>query len=53
MGDIWYVDEVFISIRGQRHYLWRAVDQDGDMIDVLVTRRRDRRAAKRFLMGPL
>jgi len=48
LGDIWHVDELFISIRGQRYYLWRAVDQDGDVIDILVTRRRDRKAAKRF-----
>jgi len=48
LGDIWHVDELFITIRGQRYYLWRAVDQDGDVIDILVTRRRDRRAAKRF-----
>ena len=47
-GDIWLVDELFIRIRGRRHYLWRAVDQDGDVIDILVTRRRDRKAAKRF-----
>ena len=48
LGDIWHVDEVFITIRGERHYLWRAVDQDGDVRDILVTRRRDKRAAKRF-----
>ena len=48
LGDIWHVDELFITIRGQRHYLWRAVDQDGDVIDILVTRRRDGKAAKRF-----
>jgi putative transposase len=48
LGDIWHVDELFITIRGQRHYLWRAVDQDGDVLDILVTRRRDKRAAKRF-----
>ncbi len=47
LGDIWHVDEVFITIRGQRHYLWRAVDQDGDVLDILVTRHRDRKAAKR------
>jgi hypothetical protein len=40
--------EVFITIRGERHYLWRAVDQDGDVLDILITRHRDRRAAKRF-----
>ncbi len=48
LGDIWHVDELFITIQGQRRYLWRAVDQDGDVIDILVTKRRDRRAAKRF-----
>ena len=48
LGDIWHVDEVFITIRGERHYLWRAVDQDGDVLDILVTRHRDRKAAKRF-----
>jgi putative transposase len=48
LGDIWHLDEVFISIRGQRHYLWRAVDQDGDVLDILVQRRRDGRAAKLF-----
>ncbi len=48
LGDIWHVDELFITIRGERHYLWRAVDQDGDVLDILVTRHRDKRAAKRF-----
>ena len=47
LGDVWFVDEVFIKIRGQLHYLWRAVDQDGDVLDILVTKRRDKRAAKR------
>jgi len=42
------VDELFITIRGERHYLWRAVDQDGDVLDILVTRHRDKRAAKPF-----
>ena len=46
LGDIWHVDELFITI--QRHYLWRAVDQDGDVLDILVTRHRDKSAAKRF-----
>ena len=36
LGDIWHLDEVFVKIRGKRHYLWRAVDQDGDVIDILV-----------------
>jgi len=53
LGDIWHVDEVFIKIRGERHYLWRAVDQDGDVIDILVTKRRDRQAAKRFFRKAL
>ena len=48
LGDTWYLDEVFVTIQGQRQYLWRAVDQDGDVIDILVQSRRDRRAAKRF-----
>ena len=53
LGDIWHVDELFITIQGQRLYLWRAVDQDGDVIDILVTKRRDRRAAKRFFRRAL
>ena len=36
LGDTWFLDEVFITIRGRRQYLWRAVDQDGDVIDILV-----------------
>ena len=48
LGDGRHVDEVFITIRGQRRYLWRAVDQDGDVLEILVTRRRNARAAKRF-----
>ena len=48
MGDTWYLDELFVNIQGRRQYLWRAVDQDGDVIDILVQPRRDRRAATRF-----
>ena len=48
LGDQWYLDEVFIKIRGDLHYLWRAVDQDGDTIDILVQKRRNKQAAKRF-----
>ena len=47
-GDPWHIDEVFITMQGQRHYLYRAVDQDGDVIDILVQRRRNQRAAERF-----
>jgi len=48
LGDAWHLDEVFVKIRGKRHYLWRAVDQDGDVIDILVQKYRNARAAKRF-----
>ncbi len=48
LGDTWYLDEVFATIQGQRRYLWRAVDQDADLLDILVQSRRDRRAAIRF-----
>jgi putative transposase len=48
LGDIWHVDELFVNIQGKRHYLWRAVDQDGDVIDILVQKHRNTHAAKRF-----
>jgi len=48
LGDIWYLDELFVRINGQQQYLWRAVDQDGDVIDILQPRR-DQPAAERFL----
>ena len=48
LGDTWYLDELFVMINGQRRYLWRAVDQDGDVIDILVQPRRDAAAARRF-----
>ncbi len=48
LGDTWHLDELFVTIQGRRQYLWRAVDQDGDVIDILVQSRRDRRAAARF-----
>ena len=47
-GDTWYLDEMFIKLGGKRYYLWRAVDQDGEVLDILVQKRRDTRAAKRF-----
>src|SRR5258707_7290139 len=47
-GDQWYLDEVFLKINGRLHYLWRAVDQEGDVLDILVQSRRDKRAAKKF-----
>jgi putative transposase len=48
LGDTWHLDEVFLKINGRIHYLWRAVDQDGDVLDILVQTRRDKRAAKKF-----
>ena len=48
LGDTWHIDEVFVTIQGQRHYLYRAVDQDGDVIDILVHPRRNQRVAERF-----
>src|SRR5689334_1407268 len=47
-GDKWFMDEVFIRIRGKLHYLWRAVDQDGHVLDILVQSRRSAKAAQRF-----
>jgi putative transposase len=47
-GDKWHLDEVFVTIQGQHHYLWRVVDQEGHIIDMLVQRRRDKAAAKTF-----
>ncbi len=47
-GDWLYLDEVFIKINGRQYYLWRAVDQDGEVVDVFVQERRDGAAARRF-----
>jgi putative transposase len=47
-GDKWFLDEVFLTIRGKRHYLWRAVDQDDNVLDILVQSRRNKKAAKKF-----
>jgi putative transposase len=46
--DQWFLDEVNIKIQGKQQYLWRAVDQDGEVLDILVQSRRNRKAAKRF-----
>ncbi|GGT77080.1 IS6 family transposase [Streptomyces atratus] len=48
LGDRWHLDEVFIKINGERKYLWRAVDADGTVLDILVQNRRDKAAARRF-----
>jgi putative transposase len=47
-GDKWHLDEVFITINGERYYLWRAVDQDDNVLDILVQSRRNKKAAKKF-----
>ncbi|MET8748029.1 IS6 family transposase [Streptomyces sp. NPDC004728] len=46
-GDKWHLDEVFIKINGEREYLWRAVDQDGNVLGILVQEKRDKAAARR------
>jgi putative transposase len=48
LGDTWHLDEVFLTIHGERQYLWRAVDQEGHVLDILGQRRRDTHAAKTF-----
>jgi putative transposase len=47
--DVWHLDEVVVTIAGQKHWLWRAVDQDGYVLDEIVQRLRDSKAAKRLL----
>lgn len=49
LGDKWHLDEAVITIRGRKHWLWRAVDQDGFVFDVLVQSRRSAKAAKRLM----
>ena len=48
-GDTFFIDEVFVRIDGKQHYLSRAIDQDGEIVDVFLQRRRDGKAAQRFL----
>jgi putative transposase len=48
VGDTWHLDEVFLKIDGRQKYLWRAVDQQGEVIDILVQSHRDAKAASRF-----
>src|SRR5437899_6489338 len=47
-GDKWHLDEVYLKINGKTHYLWRAVDQEGNVLDILVQSRRNKHAAKKF-----
>ena len=48
LGDRWHLDEVFLRINGRLQYLWRAVDQDGEVLDILVQPRRSKQTAKEF-----
>ncbi len=45
----WHLDEVFVKINGEMHYMWRAVDHEGEVLESYVTKRRDRKAALKFL----
>ncbi|MEP0192049.1 MAG: IS6 family transposase [Erythrobacter sp.] len=49
----WHLDEVFVKINGETHYLWRAVDQEGEILESYVTKKRDKKAALRFLKKAL
>lgn len=49
LGNKWHLDEAVVSINGKKHFLWRAVDQDGFALEVLVQSRRDTKAAKRLI----
>lgn len=50
-GDKWHMDEVYLKINGKTHYLWRAVDQHGNVLDILVQSWRNKHAAKRFFVS--
>ena len=52
-GDTFFLDEVFVKIQGKQQYLWRAIDQDGEVVDILLQVRRDGKAAKRFFKRSL
>jgi putative transposase len=49
----WHLDEVFVKVNGVRHYMWRAVDHEGEVLESYVTKRRDRKAALKFLRKSL
>ena len=49
----WHLDEMFVKINGERHYLWRAVDHEGEMLESFVTKTRDKKAALRFLKNAM
>ena len=50
-GDIWYLDEVVVKCAGEKFWLWRAVDQHGSVLEEILQKRRDKRAAKRLLVA--
>src|SRR5260370_7560594 len=50
-GNTWHLDEMFVTLRGEPYLLWRAVDEHGVELDILVQKRRDKAAAKRFFEG--
>ena len=45
----WHLDDVFVKINGERHYLWRAVDHEGEVLESYVTKKRDKKAALKFM----
>ena len=45
----WHLDEVFVKVNGERHYLWRAVDHEGEVLESYVTKKRDKKAALKFM----
>ncbi|MCF8474029.1 MAG: transposase [Emcibacter sp.] len=47
----WHIDEVFVKIGGKTHYLWRTVDHEGEVLDVVVTKRRDKKSALKVLFA--
>lgn len=49
----WHLDEVFVKISGERHYLWRAVDQEGEVLESFITKNGDKKTALKFLMKAL
>ena len=51
LGDVWYLDEVVVKCAGEKFWLWRAVDQQGTVLQEILQKRRDKRAAKRLLVA--
>jgi len=49
----WHVDETYVRINGEIHYLWRAVDHEGEVLEAFVSKRRDRRAASKFFRNAM